>query len=161
LRENWTPGEISGQQRLREFLEGGVAGYASDRDRPDREGTSRLSPHLRFGEVSPRQVWHAARFAAAARPALAGDLDKFLAELGWREFCRHLLFDLPDLAVRNLRPSFDALPWRHDARALIAWQRGQTGYPIVEMPGCANSGIAGSCTTGSGWWRRRSWSSIF
>jgi deoxyribodipyrimidine photo-lyase len=132
LRENWTPGERTGQQRLREFLEGGAAGYASDRDRPDRKGTSRLSPHLRFGEVSPRQVWHAARFAAAARPALGGDVDKFLAELGWREFNRHLLFDLPDLALRNLQPSFDAFPWRHDDTALLAWQRGQTGYPIVD-----------------------------
>ena len=74
-----------------------LAGYASERDRPDREGTSRLSPHLRFGEISPRQVWHAARFAAAERPALSGDVEKFLSELGWREFCRHLLFDVPDL----------------------------------------------------------------
>ena len=70
----------------------------SDRDRPDRDGTSRLSPHLRFGEISPRQVWHAARFAAAEHPRLAADIDKFLSELGWREFCRHLLFDVPDLA---------------------------------------------------------------
>jgi deoxyribodipyrimidine photo-lyase len=132
LREIWTPGELSGQHRLSEFLASGVAGYASERDRPDRAGTSRLSPHLRFGELSPRQVWHAARFAAADRPALAGDIDKYLAELGWREFCRHLLFDLPDLAARNLQPSFDAFPWRHDDAALRAWQRGQTGYPIVD-----------------------------
>ena len=104
LRETWTPGEISAHARLGAFLEDGVAGYASDRDRPDRDGTSRLSPHLRFGEISPRQVWHAARFAAAERPALSGDIDKFLSELGWREFCRHLLFDVPDLASRNLQP---------------------------------------------------------
>jgi deoxyribodipyrimidine photo-lyase len=132
LRESWTPGELSGQERLEEFLDSGVAGYASERDRPDRAGTSRLSPHLRFGEVSPRQVWHAARFAAADRPALAGDIDKFLSELGWREFCRHLLSDVPDLAIRNLQPSFDAFPWRHDDTALRAWQSGQTGYPIVD-----------------------------
>ena len=132
LRQSWTPGEISGQQRLADFLEAGVAGYASERDRPDRDGTSRLSPHLRFGEISPRQVWHAARFAAAARPALSGDINKFLTELGWREFCRHLLFDVPDLAMRNLQASFDAFPWRHDDRALRAWQRGRTGYPIVD-----------------------------
>ena len=87
---------------------------------------------LRFGEVSPRQVWHAARFAAAARPALCGDIDKFLSEVGWREFCRHLLFDVPDLAMRNLQPAFDAFPWRHDDKALQAWQRGHTGYPIVD-----------------------------
>ena len=132
LRENWTPGEPAAQQRLRQFLGNSVDGYARDRDRPDRRATSGLSPHLRFGEISPRQIWHAARFAAADRPALAGDIDKFLSELGWREFCRHLLYDLPDLAERNLQASFDAFPWRQDDAALAAWQRGQTGYPIVD-----------------------------
>jgi deoxyribodipyrimidine photo-lyase len=132
LRDSWTPGEIPGQQRLGDFLATGVAGYAGERDRPDRDRTSRLSPYLRFGEVSPRQVWHAARFAAADRPALSGDIDKFLSELGWREFCRHLLFDVPDLATRNLQVSFDTFPWRHDDQALLAWQRGRTGYPIVD-----------------------------
>jgi deoxyribodipyrimidine photo-lyase len=132
IRCTWTPGELPAQARLQEFLGNGVAGYAGDRDRPDRNGTSGLSPHLCFGEISPRQVWHAARFAAAERPALSGDVDKFLSEVGWREFCRHLLFDVPDLATRNLQPSFDAFPWRHDDQALAAWQRGQTGYPIVD-----------------------------
>ena len=131
LRATWTPGEKPAQSRLKTFLEN-VAGYPGDRDRPDRNGTSGLSPHLRFGEVSPRQVWHAARFASAEQPALSGDVDKFLSELGWREFCRHLLFDVPDLAARNLQPSFDAFPWKHDDKALAAWQRGQTGYPIVD-----------------------------
>src|SRR5450756_1518975 len=82
--------------------------------------------------MCPRQVWHAARFAAAERPALSSDVDKFLSELGWREFCRHLLFDVPDLAERNLQPAFDAFPWANDEQALRAWQRGQTGYPIVD-----------------------------
>lgn len=132
LRETWTPGEVSAQKQLKQFLKSGVAGYSTDRDRPDREGTSRLSPHLRFGEISPRQVWYAARFAAAEHPQLAGDIDKFLSELGWREFCRHLLHDVPDLAERNLQPSFDAFPWKYDDKALHAWQRGQTGYPVVD-----------------------------
>ncbi|MDO9560067.1 MAG: deoxyribodipyrimidine photo-lyase [Bradyrhizobium sp.] len=132
LRQTWKPGERSAQARLTTFLEAGVAGYSSQRDRPDRDGTSGLSPHLRFGEIGPRQVWHAARFAAAGQPALTGDIDKFLSEVGWREFCRHLLFDLPDLADRNLQPSFDAFPWRRDDSALQAWQRGLTGYPIVD-----------------------------
>lgn len=131
LRETWKPGEQAAQARLKTFLDG-IKGYATDRDRPDREGTSRLSPHLRFGEISPRQVWHAARFAAAEHPRLAADIDKFLSELGWREFCRHLLFDVPDLATRNLQPNFDDFPWKQDGRALRAWQRGQTGYPIVD-----------------------------
>jgi deoxyribodipyrimidine photo-lyase len=131
LRENWTPGEVSAQKCLNAFLEN-VGGYASERDRPDRDGTSRLSPHLRFGEISPRQVWHAARFAAAEHPRRAADINKFLSELGWREFCRHLLYDVPDLEERNLQSSFDAFPWKRDAKALRAWQRGQTGYPIVD-----------------------------
>ena len=132
LRESWQPGEATAKARLTGFLEGGIAGYAGDRDRPDRAGTSGLSPHLRFGEISPRQIWHAARFAAAERPQLAGDIDKFLSELGWREFCRHLLFDVPDLAARNLQPSFDAFPWKQDDKAMAAWQRGRTGYPVVD-----------------------------
>ena len=132
LRATWTPGESAAQERLHEFLENGIKGYASLRDRPDRDGTSRLSPHLRFGEISPRQVWHAANFAAAQRPAIGSDVGKFLSELGWREFSRHLLFDLPQLAEENLQSSFDAFPWRRDAKTLRAWQRGQTGYPIVD-----------------------------
>jgi hypothetical protein len=86
--------ELPAQARLAEFLQTDAAGYSTERDRPDRNGTSRLSPHLRFGEVSPRQVWHAARFAAAERPALAGDIDKYLTESGWRE---------PDPAGREVR----------------------------------------------------------
>jgi deoxyribodipyrimidine photo-lyase len=132
LRETWTPGEAVAQARLKDFLANGLKGYAGDRDRPDRDGTSSLSPHLRFGEISPRQIWHAARFAAAERPALSADADKFLSELGWREFCRHLLHDDPDIATANLQPTFDAFPWKHDAKALAAWQRGRTGYPIVD-----------------------------
>jgi deoxyribodipyrimidine photo-lyase len=132
LRENWTPGEVAGQRQLKQFFRSEIERYASERDRPDRKSTSRLSPHLRFGEISPRQVWHGARFAAAEHPALSGEVEKFLSELGWREFCRHLLFDVPDLAVRNLQPAFDAFPWRDDEEALRAWQRGRTGYPIVD-----------------------------
>uniref|UniRef100_Q07L10 Deoxyribodipyrimidine photo-lyase n=1 Tax=Rhodopseudomonas palustris (strain BisA53) TaxID=316055 RepID=Q07L10_RHOP5 len=132
LRAAWQPGEAAAQRALTDFLTTGIAGYAGDRDRPDRPGTSLLSPHLRFGEIGPRQIWHAARFAAAARPAIAGDVDKFLSELGWREFCRHLLFDHSDLATRNLQPAFDAFPWVEDPAGLRAWQRGLTGYPIVD-----------------------------
>lgn len=132
LRATWTPGEAAAKARLADFLDGDIAGYAADRDRPDRDRTSRLSPHLRFGEISPRQVWHAARFTVDRNPRIAGDIDKFLSELGWREFCRHLLHDVPDIATRNLQPAFDAFPWRRDPDALRAWQRGHTGYPIVD-----------------------------
>ncbi|QPF95195.1 deoxyribodipyrimidine photo-lyase [Bradyrhizobium commune] len=132
LRESWTPGEASARARLRDFLKHNAPGYAGDRDRPDREGTSGLSPHLRFGELSPRQVWHAARFSAAEEPALGAGIDKFLSELGWREFCRHLLHDHPNLATENLQTNFDDFPWKTDKKALAAWQRSRTGYPIVD-----------------------------
>ncbi|MBR0815414.1 deoxyribodipyrimidine photo-lyase [Bradyrhizobium diazoefficiens] len=132
LRESWTPGEASARRRLRDFLKHSALRYVGDRDRPDRDGTSGLSPHLRFGELSPRQVWHAARFAADEDPALGPGIEKFLSELGWREFCRHLLHDHPDLATENLQANFDGFPWTPDQKALAAWQRGRTGYPIVD-----------------------------
>ncbi|WP_249788173.1 deoxyribodipyrimidine photo-lyase [Bradyrhizobium sp. NBAIM01] len=132
LREARTPGAASARLRLRDFLKHKVRMYAGHRDRPDREGTSLLSPHLRFGELSPRQVWHAARFAAAEDPARGQGVEKFLSELGWREFCRHLLHDHPNLAAENLQTNFDAFPWQPDKEALAAWQRGRTGYPIVD-----------------------------
>jgi deoxyribodipyrimidine photo-lyase len=132
LRESWTPGEASARARLRDFLKHTAHAYVGDRDRPDREGTSGLSPHLRFGEISPRQVWHAARFAAAENQTIGPGVEKFLSELGWREFCRHLLHDHPDLATENLQTNFDGFPWKPDKTALAAWQRGRTGYPIVD-----------------------------
>jgi deoxyribodipyrimidine photo-lyase len=132
FRDKWSPGEAGAQQRLHDFLDGAIKGYATKRDRPDGDHTSGLSPHLRFGEISPRQVFHAARFAAERNSSLSRDVEKFLTELGWREFCRHLLFDNPDLHERNLQSSFDQFPWRRGANALHAWQRGLTGYPIVD-----------------------------
>lgn len=131
LRAAWQVGEAAAQRKLADFLRR-PGGYSEERDRPDRDGTSSLSAHLRFGEISPRQIWHAARFAADERPALARDVDKFLSELGWREFCRHLLFDHPDLATRALRSEFDDFPFITNDAALHAWQRGRTGYPIVD-----------------------------
>jgi deoxyribodipyrimidine photo-lyase len=132
LRETWQPGEQSALARLQQFLKNGIANYRQRRDRLDLDATSRLSPHLRFGEISPRQVWHSARLAAADRPDLSKDVDKFLSELGWREFYRHLLFDNPDIDTRNLRDSFDRFRWTGDDAALRSWQRGRTGYPVVD-----------------------------
>jgi deoxyribodipyrimidine photo-lyase len=132
LREAWQPGEQSAQARLERFLQDSVRAYVTERDRPDRDVTSGLSPHLRFGEIGPRQIWYASGFAAAAEPRLAAGIEKFLSELGWREFCRHLLFNHSDLATRNLQPAFDAFPWRQDEAALHAWQHGRTGYPVVD-----------------------------
>ncbi len=132
LRASWTPGEAGARARLTDFLDHGLAGYARDRDRPDLSAVSRLSPHLRFGEISPHRIWHALTHRAAAAPELATDAEKFLSEIGWREFSWHLLHAMPDLAERNFQPRFDAFPWHIDDAALGAWQRGQTGYPIVD-----------------------------
>lgn len=132
LREGWVPGEDAARGRLSDFLAGGIEGYAEDRDRPDKPSTSRLSPHLRFGEISPIEIWHAARFASEEGRAPARDVEKFLSELGWREFSWHLLHHFPDLPQANLQRRFDGFPWRNDAAALRAWQRGRTGYPIVD-----------------------------
>ncbi len=134
LRETWAPGEKAAQTALTQFLTSGLSGYSVLRDRPDRAATSQLSPYLRFGHISPRQIWHAAKDALASGASAANgkDLEKFLSELGWREFSYHLLFYNPGLATQNLQPRFDAMPWRSDMQALRAWQRGETGYPIVD-----------------------------
>ena len=127
LRAAWTPGEDGAKQRLARFLDDALEDYRQARDLPGVEGTSRLSPHLAFGEIGPRQIWQVAltRGASAAT-------EKFLAEVGWREFAYNLIFHNGDLAERNFRPEFDAFPWTAPGEALAAWQRGRTGYPIVD-----------------------------
>jgi len=132
LRRSWTPGEAGAQARLEGFLALALADYRADRDRPDLAGTSRLSPHLHFGEIGPRQVWHATRHAVAAAGKSEAAAEKFLCEIAWREFAQHLLFHFPSLPEANWRPAFDAVEWRRDPAALAAWQQGRTGYPIVD-----------------------------
>ncbi|WP_293868062.1 deoxyribodipyrimidine photo-lyase [uncultured Alsobacter sp.] len=132
LRETWRPGEDGAQERLAAFLDDELKGYADGRDRPDMPSTSRLSPWLRFGNIGPRQIWHAAASAVEQGAASHRDLAKFHAELGWREFSYHLLHAFPDLARSNFQAKFDAFPWRDDPPALAAWQRGRTGYPLVD-----------------------------
>ncbi len=111
---------------------GPVKAYADQRNLPGVEGTSRLSPHLHFGEIGPRQVWRAVHAAMDAGQAPADQAAKFLAELGWREFNHHLLFHWPNLPTANFKPEFDRFVWREDPAALRAWQTGRTGYPIVD-----------------------------
>ena len=127
LRAVWRPGEAGARKRLDAFLAEGLGRYHEDRDLPGAAGTSRLSPHLHFGEIGPRQI------AAALQPLARGPgPDAFLRELGWREFSHHLLFHNPDMAGTNLRSEFDRMPWRDDPDALRRWQRGLTGYPLVD-----------------------------
>jgi deoxyribodipyrimidine photo-lyase len=109
-----------------------LEGYAKLRDRPDMEQTSRLSPHLHWGDISPRQVWHAIEHAAAGNPKLASGREKYLKELLWREFAYHLLYHQPQMPSQPLDKRFATFPWQPDAGLLRAWQRGQTGFPIVD-----------------------------
>lgn len=125
LRETWEPGEPAACARLREFLEEDLPHYDTARDEPAAGATSLLSPRLRWGELSPFTLWHdATRHEGAGR---------FLSEIGWREFAWHTLFHFPQLATHNLRPEFDAFPWpRLKPTRLAAWQRGDTGIPLVD-----------------------------
>ena len=133
LREAWRPGEAGAAARLRRFVGESLGEYATQRDCPARAGTSRLSPHLHFGEASPRQIWHAVRRAAMeTRRALHRGEEAYLREIGWREFAHHLLWHFPHTPERPLRAPFERFPWRRDAAGLGAWQRGRTGYPLVD-----------------------------
>ncbi len=127
LRESWTPGETGADVQMRRFLDENLGVYAVQRDHPGVRGTSLLSPHLHFGEISPSQLWHHAHQAASSRSR-----EKFIRELLWREFSIHLLWHHPDLPEQPLRPEYAAMPWRNDPAALRAWQRGRTGIPIVD-----------------------------
>ncbi len=124
----WTPGEAGAQAALREFIREAkrVENYPADRDVPAVVGTSRLSPYLHFGEIGPHTVWHAVRGAAKTGG------EAYLRQLGWREFAQHLLHHFPHTAERPLRADYGYFPWREDALGLRAWQRGQTGYPIID-----------------------------
>jgi deoxyribodipyrimidine photo-lyase len=131
LEAMWTPGEDGALARLEHWCEQDLGDYATQRDRPDRDGTSAISPHLHFGEVSPRQAWTA---ASARRSELAEKgIDTWLRELGWREFAHHVLYHFPHTPTEPMYARYARFPWRrdHDA-ALQAWQRGRTGIPIVD-----------------------------
>ncbi|HVT72986.1 MAG TPA: deoxyribodipyrimidine photo-lyase [Lacunisphaera sp.] len=134
LAATWQPGEAAALKRLKQFVAGPLADYARDRNAPAIDGTSALSPHLHFGEVGPRQVWAAVRALSEESgvfPVNAG-AQAFLTEMGWREFAQHVLFHFPETVRRPMRPEFASFPWRRSAADLRAWQRGQTGYPIVD-----------------------------
>lgn len=133
LRSAWTPGTMGAVRELNRFLDVALDAYIDDRNRPDRLGTSRLSPHLHFGEISPRMIWHAvqSRLAATSIDTLR-HAETYLSEIGWREFAYYLLNHFPHTTEQPLRPDFKSFPWREDAVALNAWCKGRTGYPIVD-----------------------------
>ncbi len=134
LANSWSPGEAGAQAQLEAFLDGPIPNYQDDRNRPDLEGTSKLSPHLHFGELSPRQALAATRAAVlrGGRVGVSGGAEPFIRELGWREFNHHLLYHFPHTTDAPLDRRFAELVWRTDAKLLSAWQRGRTGFPIVD-----------------------------
>ncbi|HSI16644.1 MAG TPA: deoxyribodipyrimidine photo-lyase [Sphingomonas sp.] len=124
---DWTPGEDGAHERLEDFRDE-AARYEATRNLPSIEGSSRLSPYLHFGEITPAQIWH----RTADR---GGSVDTFLGEIGWRDYAQNVILQFPDYGARNGRPALDDLPWRTGEAAqdeLRAWQRGRTGYPIVD-----------------------------
>lgn len=134
--QHWQPGEAGALSRLRKFMAGAVDDYAEQRNAPDVDGTSRLSPWLHFGEISPRQIWSALRARSQSSgvfPATAG-AKVFLSEVGWREFGHHLLYHFPHTPTEPLRADFAKFHWAKDpgGKKLRAWQQGRTGYPIVD-----------------------------
>ena len=127
---DWRPGEEGAQEKLHSFIDNGLNNYADGRNLPGQASTSRLSPHLAMGEISPFQVWHATQ-GLEDRHA-PRDVEVFRKEVVWREFAYHLLFHFPKLATKNFNAGFDAFPWASKPELIEAWKRGQTGYPIVD-----------------------------
>lgn len=132
MEDFWNPGENGAHERLDNFLEHGLKGYKEGRNYPAlNDHVSRLSPHLHFGEISPRDIWHTAQAAGMAQHA-ESDLDCFCSELGWREFSYGLLYHHPDIPREPLQPKFKAFPWDKNETALESWKAGKTGIPIVD-----------------------------
>jgi len=131
LRETWEPGEKAAHAQLKHFLADDLSDYREQRDVPGVDATSRLSPRLRWGELSPHQVWHAT--IEKRQGATAQSASTFLSEVGWREFAYHTLFEHPDLATVNIHREYDSFPWpRLHPSALRAWEQGRTGVPLVD-----------------------------
>ncbi|MEP1442436.1 MAG: deoxyribodipyrimidine photo-lyase [Hyphomicrobiales bacterium] len=129
----WQPGGEGAEAALETFFEAGLMRYQEGRDVPSIKATSKLSSHLRFGEITPARIWHKTK--AVAQENGLTNADKFLAEIGWREFSHHLLFHNPDLQTKNFNVKFNDFPWYDGSdknHLLKAWQTGQTGYPIVD-----------------------------
>jgi len=128
LEENWHIGEKAAQNRLEKFLATGINNYKYGRNFPSQPYVSRLSSHLHWGEISPNSIWYATKDINKPEKSI----DHFLSELGWREFSHSLLFHFPNLPTECLQPKFNNFPWQENKIALKKWQKGKTGYPIVD-----------------------------
>jgi deoxyribodipyrimidine photo-lyase len=125
----WDPTRKGAEKRLKDFVAAPVKNYPTNRDIPKLDGTSRLSPYLHFGQISPLEIVDAVR-TAGLLGVIGGD--KYVAEVGWREFSQHLIHHFPETPDRPLRKEFEKFPWAPDKKLLRAWQIGRTGYPIVD-----------------------------
>ncbi len=134
MRVHWSVGETGALQMLERFTEQAAGRYGEQRDQPGVVGTSLLSPYLQAGLISPRQIWHHLR--AGTPQGRISELDQgalhFLREVGWREFAYHLLYHFPHTTDQPLRDEYAKFPWVENDTALRAWQKGRTGYPIVD-----------------------------
>ncbi|KRA99837.1 deoxyribodipyrimidine photolyase [Devosia sp. Root685] len=128
----WTIGESAAQQALHDFLDERLEDYPEGRDFPGRDVTSRLSPHLRFGEITARQVWYATLARIELEPEVKPYADKFLSELAWRDFSYHQLYHRSDIATVPMQEKYTAMRWSQADQAEAAWQQGQTGIPIID-----------------------------
>lgn len=129
---DWTPGEAGAAAALGAFVKRGLKAYSKSRDHPAEPAVSRLSPHLHWGEIHPWRAVEAARRAAREGHVAPAEAEKFVAELGWRDFSAQLLHHFPQMTDTAFRPEYDRMPWRDDPEGLEAWKRGRTGYPIVD-----------------------------
>jgi deoxyribodipyrimidine photo-lyase len=130
--EIWSPSSAGAISALRNFLDGPLSAYPVDRDRPALAGTSRLSPHLALGTISPLTIWNEVQAHLARNDSDAAPADKFHSEIAWREFSYHLLFHNPQMTAEPLKKAFAAFPWRTDDEAFSAWTSGRTGMPIID-----------------------------
>lgn len=131
IHKTWQPGENGAQKCLKIFLENGLKGYKDGRNYPTRTNTSRLSAYLHFGEISANEAWYSIKKQMVIEQC-ESDGGHFLSELGWREFSNTLLYHFPNIPKKNLQKKFDTFSWQKSPKLLRAWQRGQTGYPIVD-----------------------------
>lgn len=127
IKKHCQIGEKAASDKLDNFLKNGITSYKEHRNYPSKKNISKLSPHLHFGEISPNKIWHRVRTSGQSE-----DLDHYLSELGWREFSYNLLYHFPQLPKNNLQTKFDRFPWKDNSEHLKKWQRGKTGYPIID-----------------------------
>ncbi|MBP9706138.1 MAG: deoxyribodipyrimidine photo-lyase [Oligoflexales bacterium] len=130
---NWRVGEDAAKNKLESIGSSEISSYLELRDIPSKDGTCRLSPHLRFGEVGPRQVWgHIIKSSNGVSAQKKLSIEQLLKEIVWREFSYYLLYHFPHISEQPLRKEFENFPWEEDEDKLVKWQKGQTGYPIVD-----------------------------